>query len=118
MNMDVIDYQIFGGELQYVEVELDPGEAAIGEAGTMFYMEDGIQLETIFGDGSAAQNSVFGKLLGAGKRMLSGESLFTTVFQNRAGVKQKVAFSAPGADGRHAAVSERCIPVRRQGRFA
>jgi uncharacterized protein (TIGR00266 family) len=94
MLMDVIDYQIYGDDMQFVEIELDPGEAAIGEAGTMFYMEDGIQMETIFGDGSASQSGIFGKLLGAGKRLVTGESLFTTVFMNAGSGKKKVAFSA------------------------
>ena len=94
MAMDVVDYEIFGNEMQYVEVELDPGEAAVGEAGVMMYMQDGIQMETIFGDGSQ-QGGFFGKLMGAGKRLLTGESLFTTVFQNTASSKQRVAFAAP-----------------------
>jgi uncharacterized protein (TIGR00266 family) len=94
MAMDVIDYQIFGDDMQFIEIELDPGEAVVGEAGAMFYMEDQIQLETIFGDGSAAQNSVFGKLVGAGKRLLVGESLFTSVFSNNGHNKRKVAFGA------------------------
>jgi len=78
MPMDEIDYKIFGSEMQYVEVELDPGEAAIGEAGSMMFMESGIEMETLFGDGSDQQGGIFGKLLGAGKRLLTGESLFTT----------------------------------------
>ncbi|MFZ6875279.1 TIGR00266 family protein [Undibacterium sp. Di27W] len=94
MAMDVIDYEIFGDDMQFVEVELDPGEAAIGEAGAMFYMEDDIEMETIFGDGSAAQTGIFGKLLGAGKRLVTGESLFTTVFMNAGVGKRKVAFGA------------------------
>ncbi|MFZ6745698.1 TIGR00266 family protein [Undibacterium sp. JH2W] len=94
MAMDVIDYEIFGDDMQFVEVELDPGEAAIGEAGAMFYMEDDIEMETIFGDGSAAQTGIFGKLLGAGKRLVTGESLFTTVFMNAGVGKKKVAFGA------------------------
>lgn len=94
--MHEIDYQIFGHEMQYVEVELDPNEAAVAEAGGMMYMEDGIQMETIFGDGSSQQSSGFlGALLGAGKRLLTGESLFMTVFQNRGPVKRRVAFGAP-----------------------
>ncbi|MDE2427785.1 MAG: TIGR00266 family protein [Burkholderiales bacterium] len=94
MAMDVIDYQIFGDDMQFVEVELDPNEAVVGEAGTMFYMEDDIQMETIFGDGSAGQSGIFGKLLGAGKRLVTGESLFTTVFMNGGHGKRKVAFGA------------------------
>lgn len=95
MAMDVIDYDIFGDDMQYVEVELDPGEAAIGEAGMMMFMQDGIEMETIFGDGSAAQSGLLGKLMGAGKRLLTGESLFTTIYSNQAGGKRRVAFSAP-----------------------
>jgi uncharacterized protein (TIGR00266 family) len=95
MAMDVIDYDIFGNDMQYVEVELDPGEAAIGEAGMLMFMQDGIEMETIFGDGSAAQSGLLGKLMGAGKRLLTGESLFTTVYSNQAGGKRRVAFSAP-----------------------
>ena len=94
MASDVIDYQIIGQESQYVEVELDPGEAAIGEAGSMFYMQDGVSLETVFGDGSQ-QGGFMSKLLGAGKRLLTGESLFMTVYSNQAGGKRKVAFAAP-----------------------
>ncbi|OYU42601.1 MAG: TIGR00266 family protein, partial [Burkholderiales bacterium PBB4] len=71
MAMDVVDYEIFGSEMQYVEVELDPGEAAVGEAGVMMYMQDGIQMDTIFGDGSAQQGGFFGKLMGAGKRLIT-----------------------------------------------
>ena len=95
MAMDVIDYKVYGAEMQFVEIELDPGEAAIGEAGSMFYMEDGIDMDTIFGDGSAQQSGFFGKLMGAGKRLLTGESLFTTVFTNQGSGKKKVAFGAP-----------------------
>ena len=95
MAMDVIDYEIFGSEMQYVEVELDPGEAAVGEAGVMMYMQDGIQMDTIFGDGSAQQGGFFGKLMGAGKRLITGEGLFTTVFHNEASMKRRVAFAAP-----------------------
>ena len=94
MAMDVIDYEIFGDDMQYVEVELDPGEAAVGEAGAMYYMEDGISMDTVFGDGSAAQGGLLGKLMGAGKRLLTGESLFTTVFVNQAPGKKRVAFAA------------------------
>ena len=93
--MDVIDYQIIGSEMQYVEIELDPGEAAVGEAGSLFYLEEGVDLDTVFGDGSDQQGGFFGKLLGAGKRLVTGASLFTTVYVNQAGVKRKVAFAAP-----------------------
>jgi len=94
MAMDEVDYEIFGNEMQYVEVELDPGEAAVGEAGAMMYMQDGIEMDTVFGDGSQ-QGGLFGKLLGAGKRLLTGESLFTTVFYNQGVGKKRVAFAAP-----------------------
>ena len=95
MAMDVVDYEIFGTDMQYVEVELDPGEAAVGEAGAMMYMQDGIEMDTIFGDGSSQQGGLFGKLLGAGKRLVTGESLFTTVFHNEGQGKKRVAFAAP-----------------------
>lgn len=96
MAMDVIDYKVVGSEMQFVECELDPGEAMVGEAGSMMYMEDGIALDTVFGDGRSNQSGgLFGKLLGAGKRLLTGESLFTTVYLNQAPVKRKVAFAAP-----------------------
>jgi uncharacterized protein (TIGR00266 family) len=94
MAMDVVDYEIFGSEMQYVEVELDPGEAAVGEAGSMMYMQDGVQMDTVFGDGSQ-QGGFFSKLLGAGKRLVTGEGLFTTVFHNEAHGKRRVAFAAP-----------------------
>jgi uncharacterized protein (TIGR00266 family) len=93
--MHEVDYQIFGDDLQYIEVELDPQEAAVAEAGAMMYMEDGIEMETIFGDGSGQQGGFFGALVGAGKRLLMGESLFMTVFQNRGMGKKHVAFGAP-----------------------
>ena len=96
MSMDVVDYEIKGAEMQFVEVELDPGEAAVGEAGSMMFMDAGIQMDTVFGDGSASQGSgLFGKLLGAGKRLVTGESLFTTVYTNQASAKLRVAFAAP-----------------------
>lgn len=95
MAMDVIDYEIRGAEMQFVEVELDPGEAAIGEAGSMMFMDAGIAMDTVFGDGSAQQGGLLGKLMGAGKRLVTGESLFTTVYTNNAKAKQRVAFAAP-----------------------
>ncbi len=95
MAMDVIDYQIFGDDMQYVEVELDPNESVVGEAGSMFYMEDQIRMETIFGDGSASNSGLLGSLLGAGKRLITGESMFTTVYSNQGSGKRKVAFGAP-----------------------
>jgi uncharacterized protein (TIGR00266 family) len=95
MGMDVVDYEIKGAEMQFVEVELDPGEAAVGEAGSMMYMDAGIDMDTVFGDGSAQQGGLFGKLLGAGKRLVTGESLFTTIYSNTARDKRRVAFAAP-----------------------
>jgi uncharacterized protein (TIGR00266 family) len=95
MAMDVIDYQIFGDDMQYVEVELDPNESVVGEAGSMFYMEDQIRMETIFGDGSASNSGLLGSLLGAGKRLITGESMFTTIYSNEGAGKRKVAFGAP-----------------------
>jgi uncharacterized protein (AIM24 family) len=95
MGMDVVDYEIKGAEMQFVDVELDPGEAAVGEAGSMFWMDAGIGMDTVFGDGSAQQGGLFAKLLGAGKRLVTGESLFTTVYSNNAPSKQRVAFAAP-----------------------
>src|SRR4026208_2020690 len=94
-TMHEIDYKIFGDDLQDVEVELDPMEAAVAEAGGMMYMEDGIAMETIFGDGSQQSSGFLGSLMGAGKRLLVGESLFMTVFQNQGQGKRRVAFGAP-----------------------
>lgn len=95
MAMHEIDYKIHGDDLQYVEVELDPGEATVAEAGGMMYMDDGIEMETIFGDGSQKQDGFMGALMSAGKRLLTGESLFMTVFLNRSTAKRRVAFGAP-----------------------
>jgi uncharacterized protein (TIGR00266 family) len=95
MAMDVVDYEIKGSEMQFVEVELDPGEAAIGEAGSLFFMDPGISMDAVFGDGSANQGGLLGKLLGAGKRLLTGESLFTTIYTNQSRTKLRVAFGAP-----------------------
>lgn len=94
-QMDDIEYQIHGHDMQLVELVLDSQEAAIGEAGSMLYLEDGIVMETLFGDGSAQQSSFMQKLLGAGKRLITGESLFTTAYTNQAYEKRKVAFAAP-----------------------
>jgi uncharacterized protein (TIGR00266 family) len=94
-TMHEIEYRIFGDDMQYVEVELDPEEATVAEAGGMMYMEDGVEMETIFGDGSAKSGGFLSALMGAGKRLLTGESLFMTVFLNRSGQKRKVAFGAP-----------------------
>jgi uncharacterized protein (TIGR00266 family) len=92
-----IDYKIVGEEMQFVAITLDPGEACIAEAGAFMYMDPGIDMETIFGDGSAGSEGggVMGKLLSAGKRVLTGESLFMTVFGNRGTARQDVAFAAP-----------------------
>ena len=96
MAMDVVDFEIKGSEMQFVEVELDPGEAAVGEAGSLMFMDAGIAMDTVFGDGSQNQGGgLFGKLLGAGKRLVTGESLFTTVYTNQSPVKARVAFAAP-----------------------
>jgi uncharacterized protein (TIGR00266 family) len=93
--MHEVDYKVFGDDMQFVEVELDPGEATVAEAGGMMYMEDGIEMETIFGDGSQQQGGFVGALMGAGKRLLTGESLFMTVFMNKSPQKRRVAFGAP-----------------------
>ena len=90
-----IDFKIVGAEMQFVEVELDPGESAVAEAGSMMYMTSGIQMETVFGDGTQQRSGVMGALLGAGKRLITGESLFMTVFTNQGPAKQQVAFAAP-----------------------
>jgi uncharacterized protein (TIGR00266 family) len=94
-EMHEVDYEIVGEDLQFVRIELDPGEGAVAEAGMMMYVEDGIEIDTVFGDGSAQTRGFMGKLLGAGKRLLTGESLFTTVFHNEGRGKRKVAFAAP-----------------------
>jgi uncharacterized protein (TIGR00266 family) len=93
--MHEIDYKIYGDDMQFVEVELDPMEAVVAEAGGMMYMEDGIEMETIFGDGSQQSSGFLGGLMSAGKRLLTGESLFMTVFQNRGQEKKRVSFGAP-----------------------
>jgi uncharacterized protein (TIGR00266 family) len=92
-----IDFKIEGEDMQFVEVELDPGESVVAEAGALMYMTQGIDMETVFGDGSGApqQSGIMGALLGAGKRLLTGESLFMTVFTARGGAKERVAFAAP-----------------------
>jgi len=93
---DQIDYRIFGEDMQFVEVELDPGESAVAEAGAMMYKDTAIQLNTVFGDGSGAGGGTFvDKLVGAGKRLLTGESLFMTVFTHMGSGKARVAFAAP-----------------------
>jgi len=90
-----IDYKIIGEDIQIVEIELDPNETVIAEAGSMLYMEDGIQFETKMGDGSQPDQGFLGKLLQAGSRVIMGESLFMTHFTNRGSGKRKVTFSAP-----------------------
>jgi len=91
-----IDYKIFGEELQYVEVELDPAETAIAEPGAFMMMDDGITMQTIFGDGSQQRDSsIMGKLFSAGKRLLVGENLFMTAFTNASSVKRRISFAAP-----------------------
>lgn len=95
MNSHEIDYKIFGEDIQFVEVELDPGETVIAEAGAMVYMEQDISFEVKMGDGSSPDQGIMGKLLSAGSRILTGESLFITHFTNRGSAKSRVAFSAP-----------------------
>jgi len=90
-----ISYKIHGNDMQFVEIELDPNESVIAEAGAMMMMEDGIELQTIFGDGSAQQSGLFGKLVGGAKRLVTGESLFMTSFSNRSHTLKTVSFSAP-----------------------
>jgi uncharacterized protein (TIGR00266 family) len=90
-----IDYKIFGDDIQFVEIELDPGETVIAEAGAMVYMEQAITFEVKMGDGSDPNQGMMGKLLSAGSRILTGESLFLTHFTNRGYGKSRVAFAAP-----------------------
>ncbi len=97
MKNHEIDYQIFGEELQCVEVELDPQESVIAEPGGFMMMTEGISMETMFGDGSNKSGGLMGKLFSAGKRMLTGESLFMTVFTNTSSDKRQVSFAAPYA---------------------
>jgi uncharacterized protein (TIGR00266 family) len=95
MNSHEIDYKIIGEDIQIVEIELDPNETVIAEAGSMLFMEDGIQFETKMGDGSQPNQGLMGKLFQAGSRLITGESLFMTHFTNRASIKRKLAFAAP-----------------------
>jgi uncharacterized protein (TIGR00266 family) len=92
---DEIDFEIRGNEMQFVEIELDPGESVVAEAGGMMFMDDGIEMNTIFGDGSGQQGGFMDKLVGAGKRLLTGESLFMTVFTHQGSGKAKAAFASP-----------------------
>ncbi len=118
-----IDYKIYGEELQFVEVELDPNETAIAESGAMMMMDDGIQMQTIFGDGSQQQdNSILGKLFSAGKRLIVGESLFMTAFTNTGQGKKRISFcralhgqnysSRSSAIRRKNYCAERCFSLR------
>lgn len=95
INNHEIDYKIYGEEIQYVEIELDPKETAIAESGAFMMMEEGIVMQTIFGDGSKQDTGFLGKLMSAGKRVLTGESLFMTAFTNEVQGKKKVSFAAP-----------------------
>jgi uncharacterized protein (TIGR00266 family) len=92
---DIIDYEIFGEEMQFCEVTLDPGEMVLAEAGSMMYMTAGIKMDSVFGDPSQQQQGFFDKVLSAGKRMLTGESLFMTTFSNIANKREVVAFASP-----------------------
>ena len=93
---DDIDFEVKGLETQFVEVELDPGESAIAEAGSMMFKDANIEMTTVFGDGSHQESNGFlDKLVGAGKRLITGESLFTTVFTHQGHGKARVAFAAP-----------------------
>ena len=94
-HTDEVDYKILGSEMQFIEIELDPGEGVIAEAGAMMYKDRAIQMDTVLGDGSAKSTGFFDKLMVAGKRVLTGESLFITVFTHRGSGKGKVAFAAP-----------------------
>jgi uncharacterized protein (TIGR00266 family) len=95
MVADQIDFELFGDEMQFVEITLDPGEAAVAEAGAFFYMDPGIKMETIFSDGSQPNQGFMNKLLAGAKRVLTGDSLFMTIFNNAGQQRQKVSFAAP-----------------------
>ena len=95
MNSHKIDYELIGDDMQIVEIELDPGESVIAEAGAMNYMDDHISFESKMGDGSQPNQGLFGKLLDVGKRALTGESIFMTHFTNLGTVKKRVSFAAP-----------------------
>lgn len=95
MYSDEIDYQIHGSDMQFVEIELDPNESVIAEAGAMMMMDNSIQMETIFGDGSKNNGGIFGKLGGAAKRVITGEGLFMTSFKNMGYGKERVSFASP-----------------------
>jgi len=95
MRAHEIDYAIYGEEMQYVEIELDPQETVIAESGSFMMMDNGIRMETIFGDGSEKESGILGKMWSAGKRVLTGESLFMTAYQNQNYGRAKVSFAAP-----------------------
>jgi len=95
MNAHEIDYHIFGEEMQFVEIELDPEEVVVAEAGSFMMMDSDIKMDTIFGDGSNKSNGVLGKFFSVGKRMLTGESMFMTAFNNTGVAKKKVSFASP-----------------------
>ncbi len=95
MKSDVIDYRIVGEEMQYVEIELDPQETAIGESGSFLMMDEGVEMHSIFGNATGEEQSFFDKIMSAGKRLITGESLFITAFTNTGAGKQKVSFAAP-----------------------
>jgi uncharacterized protein (TIGR00266 family) len=95
MNAHEIDYKIYGEEMQFVEIELDPQEGVVAEAGSFMMMDDQIKMDTIFGDGSGQSKDILGSLFSAGKRLLTGESLFMTVYTNLSHIKRKVSFASP-----------------------
>jgi uncharacterized protein (AIM24 family) len=95
MQCHEVDYEILGDDIQMVEIELDPEETVVAEAGAMNYMQDGISFEAKMGDGSNPNEGIMGKLLSAGKRVLTGESIFLTHFTNTGSGKKRVAFAAP-----------------------
>lgn len=95
MRSHEVDYEVFGDDLQFVEIALDPAETVVAEAGAMMYLDDGVEFETKMGDGSDPDQGLFGKLKAAGKRAITGESVFMTHFTNRGGGRSKVAFAAP-----------------------
>jgi uncharacterized protein (AIM24 family) len=95
MQCHELDYEIFGNDMQIVEIELDPVETVIAEAGAMSYMDDNISFEPKMGDGTESEKGVMGLLKGVGKRVFTGESIFLTHFTNNGDVKKKVAFAAP-----------------------
>ncbi len=95
MNAHEIDYKIYGEEMQYVEIELDPNEAVVAEAGSFMMMDSGIEMDTIFGDGSNQEKGILGKIFSAGKRVLTGENLFMTAFLNAGQGKKQISFASP-----------------------